>query len=140
MGPALTQTYNVPTWTPSPGMSAGLYGYGSGSSCMGTKKALFVGINYFGSDSELKGCINDVKNVKAFIISRYGFRDDPNLMLTLTDDQQPWQFKPTRANIIAGINWLVQGVRPGDSLFFHFSGHGSQQKDMDGDEDDGYDE
>ncbi|KAJ3127743.1 Ca(2+)-dependent cysteine protease [Nowakowskiella sp. JEL0407] len=112
----------------------------AGSSCTGTKKAMFVGINYFGTSSKLSGCINDVKNVKAFITRNYGFREDPNLMLTLTDDQQGWQFRPTRANIIAGIRWLVQGARPGDSLFFHFSGHGSQQKDHDGDEDDGYDE
>lgn len=30
--------------------------------------------------------------------------------------------------------------QPGDSLFFHFSGHGSQQYDRNGDEEDGYDE
>jgi hypothetical protein len=27
-----------------------------------------VGINYFGQDAELKGCINDVKNIQNFII------------------------------------------------------------------------
>lgn len=36
--------------------------------------------------------------------------------------------------------WLVQGCQPGDSLVFHFSGHGSQQKNYNGDEIDGYDE
>jgi hypothetical protein len=30
-----------------------------------------------------------------------------------------------------------QDQRPGDSLFFHFSGHGSQQADYSGDELDG---
>jgi uncharacterized caspase-like protein len=38
------------------------------------------------------------------------------------------------------LSWLVQGCQPGDSLVFHFSGHGSQQKDYNGDELDGYDE
>eukprot|EP01096_Ripella_sp_DP13-Kostka_P010618 TRINITY_DN41_c0_g1_i5.p1 TRINITY_DN41_c0_g1~~TRINITY_DN41_c0_g1_i5.p1 ORF type:complete len:476 (-),score=268.06 TRINITY_DN41_c0_g1_i5:109-1416(-) len=46
----------------------------------------------------------------------------------------------TRANIIRGIEWLIAGAQPGDNLYFHFSGHGSQSKDLDGDEDDGFDE
>lgn len=36
--------------------------------------------------------------------------------------------------------WLMQGCQPGDSLVFHFSGHGSQQRNYTGDEIDGYDE
>lgn len=33
-----------------------------------------------------------------------------------------------------GIQWLMADQQPGDSLFFHFSGHGSQQYDRNGDE------
>lgn len=47
---------------------------------------------------------------------------------------------PTRHNILAALRWLVHGVRPGDSLVFHFSGHGSREVDKDMDEIDGYDE
>ena len=36
--------------------------------------------------------------------------------------------------------WLLTDMRPGDSLVFHFSGHGSQKKDYAGDEEDGLDE
>lgn len=36
--------------------------------------------------------------------------------------------------------WLVQGCQAGDSLVFHYSGHGSQQRNDTGDEIDGYDE
>lgn len=36
--------------------------------------------------------------------------------------------------------WLVQGSQPGDSLIFHYSGHGSRQRNYNGDEVDGYDE
>lgn len=36
--------------------------------------------------------------------------------------------------------WLVQGCQSGDSLVFHFSGHGSQQRNYTGDEIDGFDE
>jgi hypothetical protein len=34
------------------------------TSDMPQRKALLIGINYFGTPSELKGCINDVQNGK----------------------------------------------------------------------------
>ena len=61
-------------------------------------------------------------------------------MVILTDDQRDPQFQPTRENIIEGMLWLVSGAQPNDSLFFHYSGHGSQEGDHDGDEVDGSDE
>lgn len=61
-------------------------------------------------------------------------------MVILTDDQRDRQYQPTRENIIEGMLWLVEGARPNDSLFFHYSGHGSQSTDYDGDEVDGSDE
>ena len=61
-------------------------------------------------------------------------------MVLLTDDQRDPQYQPTRENIIEGMLWLVEGARPNDSLFFHYSGHGSQSTDYDGDEVDGSDE
>ena len=39
-----------------------------------------------------------------------------------------------------GWKWLLKGAERGDRLVFHFSGHGSQIADIDGDEDDGADE
>ena len=45
--------------------------------------------------------------------------------------------QPTRAAIIAQLQWLVQGVVPGDVLLFHFSGHGAQEIDPTGAEEDG---
>lgn len=47
---------------------------------------------------------------------------------------------PTKNNIRNALRWLVQGCQSGDSLIFHYSGHGSQQLDFVGDEVDGYDE
>ncbi|KAI8825273.1 caspase domain-containing protein [Fimicolochytrium jonesii] len=110
------------------------------SNCSGNKKALLVGVNYFNTRSELKGCINDVRNMKNFLCTQFGFRDDPQHMLCLTDDNTNWHLQPARQNILQAMQWLVSGAKAGDSLFFHFSGHGSQQADKDGDESDGTDE
>lgn len=47
---------------------------------------------------------------------------------------------PTRYNIRRAMWWLLQNTQSGDSLVFHFSGHGTQQMNMDGNEIDGLDE
>jgi len=105
----------------------------------GRKKALLVGINYAGTAAELRGCINDVRNMKNFLLS-FGYTDSPATMMVLTDDQSDSRRLPTRENMLNGMRWLVAGAQPGDSLFFHFSGHGGQARDTDGDEEDGWDE
>ncbi|QPG96743.1 hypothetical protein C2857_005148 [Epichloe festucae Fl1] len=108
------------------------------SNCTGRRKALLIGINYFGQKGELRGCINDVHNVSQFLIARYGYKRED--MVILTDDQQNPVMRPTKDNMLRAMGWLVKDARPNDSLFFHFSGHGGQTEDLDGDEDDGYDE
>ena len=47
---------------------------------------------------------------------------------------------PTKRNIRNALRWLVEGSRAGDSLVFHYAGHGTQVRDSDGDEVDGWDE
>lgn len=87
------------------------------------KKAVIIGINYIRHQrGRLKGCINDAKNMEQFLMAR-GF-SGANIRL-LTDDQQDQTKQPTKANILRDLRWLVAGAKPGDSLFFHFSGHGS---------------
>ncbi|KAI7897421.1 caspase domain-containing protein [Mucor mucedo] len=108
------------------------------SNCQGRKRALLIGINYFGTSAELKGCINDVENIKQFLVTLYNFNEQD--MVILTDNQTNPQNIPTKQNIIRAMQWLVHDSRPNDSFFFHFSGHGGRMKDYDGDEDDGYDE
>ncbi|KAF2730435.1 hypothetical protein EJ04DRAFT_500442 [Polyplosphaeria fusca] len=108
------------------------------SACNGKRKALLIGINYFGQRGQLRGCINDVKNMSTYLNSHFGYKRED--MVTLTDDQQNPMSQPTKANILRAMHWLVKDAQPNDSLFFHYSGHGGQTKDLDGDEDDGYDE
>ncbi|KAF2685685.1 hypothetical protein K458DRAFT_403058 [Lentithecium fluviatile CBS 122367] len=108
------------------------------SACNGRRKALLIGINYFGQRGQLRGCINDVKNMSTYLNSHFGYKRED--MVLLTDDQHNPMSQPTKANILRAMHWLVKDARPNDSLFFHYSGHGGQTKDLDGDEDDGYDE
>lgn len=108
------------------------------SNCTGRRKALLIGINYFGQDGELRGCINDARNVSSFLIERYGYKRED--MVVLTDDQTNAMMQPTKQNILRAMSWLVQGAQANDSLFLHYSGHGGQTEDLDGDEQDGTDE
>lgn len=110
------------------------------STCTGNKKSLFVGINYFGTKSELHGCINDVRNIRGFVVEKFHFAEDADHMLVLTDDSKDPTKVPTRANMISAMKWLVAGAQSGDSLFFHYSGHGGTQQDAGSDEVDGNDE
>ena len=90
------------------------------SACTGRRKALLIGINYFNQRGELRGCINDVRNMSAYLEQRFGYRRED--MVLLTDDQQNPMSQPTKANILRAMHWLVKDARPNDSLFFHFSG------------------
>ncbi|KAG8426400.1 Ca(2+)-dependent cysteine protease [Metarhizium acridum] len=108
------------------------------SNCTGRRKALLIGINYFGQRGQLRGCINDVRNMTAYLAEHFGYRRED--MVILTDDQQNPMSQPTKQNILRAMHWLVKDARPNDALFFHYSGHGGQTKDLDGDEADGYDE
>lgn len=139
--PAQNVQFQVPQSAQAPPtnpQSFGVQGYNfQYSNCSGRRKALLVGINYIGTSNQLRGCINDVQNVKNYLI-RNGFNEGD--IVVLTDDQHEMVKVPMRENIIRAIGWLVKDAQPNDSLFFHYSGHGSQVEDKDGDEEDGIDE
>jgi len=98
------------------------------------RRALLVGINrYPDPGNELRGCVNDVLLMRETLERHYRFTE-PGGIRVLTDR------RATTAAILSGLAWLVDGVAPGDSLVFHYSGHGSQVPDRNGDERDGLDE
>ncbi|KAG8381026.1 hypothetical protein BUALT_Bualt06G0077900 [Buddleja alternifolia] len=107
-------------------------------SAHGRKKAVIIGISYKFSRHELKGCINDAKCMKYMLTNKFKFPESSILMLT-EEETDPYRI-PTKHNIRMAMFWLVQGCQPGDSLVFHYSGHGSQQRNYTGDEIDGFDE
>lgn len=90
------------------------------SQCTGRRKALLIGINYFNQRGQLRGCINDVRNMSAYLVENFGYKRED--MVILTDDQQNPMSQPTKQNILRAMHWLVKDAQPNDSLFFHYSG------------------
>jgi len=103
-----------------------------------SRKALLIGINYVGTSSALRGCINDVLNIREFLINEFKMEEDEIIMLTEAAGSN--DLKPTHANILKYIKWLVNDAKNGDKLFFHYSGHGTHIRDYSGDENDNQDE
>ena len=100
------------------------------------KRALLVGVNdytYLPAEGDLRGCVNDVTMAKELLVSKFGFL--PENVKVLVDGEA------TENNVLQAIqDWLVTPGSPDDVAYFHFSGHGSQAQDFNGDEDDGRDE
>lgn len=102
---------------------------------MPRRKALIIGINYFGSQHELGGCINDAMHVRDFLVQDRGFSPDQHDMVFMTDDprNRGTPFWPSGANMMAAFQWLSSYNRPGDIVWLSYSGHGGQVRADDGD-------
>eukprot|EP00979_Chaetoceros_neogracilis_P015297 scaffold5659_cov256-Chaetoceros_neogracile.AAC.4 len=102
----------------------------------GVKRAVLIGINYVGQQGELAGCINDVLNMKEYLMDVHGF-EESNMTILLDDGVHS---DPTKENILNAYRKLVNDSQPGDCVYCHYSGHGGKLKDDGNDEADGYDE
>lgn len=98
-----------------------------------TKRAVLIGINrYKIPGADLRGCVNDVNNMKKVLTKYYGFKTDDIAILT--------DLAATKKAMQAAIKDLVSKGRAGDVLLLHYSGHGANVPDKDGDEADHRDE
>ena len=99
-----------------------------------TGRALLIGINNYLSPQirSLQGAVNDVETMAQILSTRFGF---PKSQIKILVDKEA-----TRDGILSALQNFVGQAGPGDLLYIHFSGHGSQAKDFDGDEEDGMDE
>jgi metacaspase-1 len=97
-----------------------------------TNKALLCGINNYKSQTDLRGCINDIESMSRLLVNKFDFKTSN--IHKLTDE------RVTKANLKKEWQWLLENVTSGDYLVFHFSGHGSYVPDEDREESDGYDE
>jgi len=90
------------------------------------KKALLAGINDYKEINDLSGCVNDVTNIRDVLLKYYDF--------TVPDIRVLVDKRANRENIVSRLKWLVTGAKKGDTLVFHYSGHGTQIRDRNGDE------
>jgi metacaspase-1 len=96
--------------------------------------SIHIGLNhidedYYGTDGELFGCINDANDMKA-IATKLGYSSSE----ILTEDDA------TKANVVSAICSAASNMASGDTLLLTYSGHGSQVDDVDSDETDAMDE
>ena len=97
------------------------------------KRAFLVGISHY--DTALTGYqwnnINGVEDVKLLspILKGQGF-----LITPVLDD------KATYRNITTQLTFFINKTKKGDIVYLHFSAHGQPVEDIDGDEEDGWDE
>lgn len=95
-----------------------------------TKRALVIGLGQQQDSCWTK--INgdaDVRYVK-IMLTKNGYSH----IKTLVNSEA------TKANIVSAFKQLTRQCKPGDMVYVHFSGHGQQVRDMDGDERDHLDE
>ena len=93
------------------------------------KHALCIGINnYPGTDMDLHGCVNDAADWAAMLAGR-GFQVERLL-----------NAKATKVAMVHGITKTIAGAATGDIVVISFSGHGTYELDISGDEASGFDQ
>jgi len=80
-------------------------------------RAVLVGINAY-PGAELRGCVNDVTDMAEFLVSHCAFEEDEIRLLT--------DGRATTDAIKERLTWLLNGLKAGDRVVFHYSGHGAQ--------------
>lgn len=114
-------------------IAAAVVFWGTHDAAAAGRRALLIGIGAYRNVRPLIAPPNDVAAMKKLLLGRWGFSESE--IVTLIDEAA------TRRNILGTIEqFLIKGSRPGDTVVIYYSGHGSQVKDLDGDEEDGLDE
>lgn len=114
-----------------------------GTPALAEVRAVLVGVgDYEVLEADLKGPPNDVRLMAEVLIAR-GVAPASITVLSTDPTGLPKDVavgEATRASILAALEGVAAASAPGDTLVFHFSGHGAQAPDLSGDEGGGYDE
>ncbi|SDE11265.1 DUF4384 domain-containing protein [Rhodospira trueperi] len=99
-------------------------------------RALIVAIDTYQMESlnlPAGSSLADARDLKTLAVEHLGYSAE-NVKLLLNEEA-------THDGILAAIDdWLIAGTEAGDRVLFTYSGHGTETKDQDGDEEDGRDE
>lgn len=74
--------------------------------------------DYPGTESDLKGCVNDATELKSVLMDKFSVSDS-DIKTYLDSDANV-------ENFIAGWQWVVDHAKAGDQVIFQYSGHGAQ--------------
>jgi len=103
-----------------------------GAGAPSVRRALLIGIGKYQAVPRLPGSKNDIDLVHQVLVSRYGFSEQD--IHTVMDEAA------TREGMLAAFNRIIKEAGPNDVVYIHYSGHGSQVQDLNGDEPDQLDE
>ncbi|KAF5964987.1 hypothetical protein FBULB1_12494 [Fusarium bulbicola] len=96
--------------------------------------ALMIGINYYPKDQDLHGSVDDVSDIRAYL-EQHSATALHSSVLTATvpkdhqstkDPPETPDERPTRANVLKQLRIIIDSAKPGDHVYIHFSGHGTQ--------------
>lgn len=98
------------------------------------KRALLIGISDYGNDREDPNEWSNISGANDVTLLSPLFEQQGYKVTSLADS------KATYTNIIGALEKLVKVARKGDIVYLHFSMHGQPFEDLNGDEEDGWDE
>ena len=90
------------------------------------RRALLIGIGKYQALPRLPGSKNDISLVHQVLQTKYGFAEQ-NIRI-MRDEEA------TRVNVLSALKKFVSEVKANDIAYIHYSGHGSQVDDVNGDE------
>ena len=99
-----------------------------------TKRALLVGVSDYGNTMEDPNKWANISGANDIILLSPLFTEQGYSVMSLVDGQA------THAGITAALEQLASDSQKGDIVYIHFSMHGQPFEDLNGDEEDGWDE
>lgn len=92
------------------------------------KHALLIGIGDYSMSglTSLQGPANDLPLIKSVLLDKFQFQEK-NITMLIDD-------KATHTGLQRAFSRLARQLKPGDFVYIHYCGHGSQVPDKDGDE------
>ncbi len=99
-----------------------------------TKRALLVGISDYGNAMEDPNKWANISGANDVLLLSPLFCEHGYTVMSLVDSQA------THANITKALEQLAKDSKKGDKVYIHFSMHGQPFEDLNGDEEDGWDE
>jgi hypothetical protein len=100
--------------------------------CIAAHWAIIIGINYYPKDRYLQGSVRDAETIKHYLEAGITPVDivtltastpsDPSCGIPI-EERELW---PTYENVVASIKRVLANAKPGDKVYIHYSGHGTQ--------------